>query len=73
MANWAITCQQPKGTNKAKLRINDILLHQAGLEPDVLFYRYVRDSVTHQPNPAIISAEKPGFTIRVGRQFISEK
>jgi hypothetical protein len=27
-----------KGTNKAKLRISDILLHQAGLEPDVLFY-----------------------------------
>ena len=54
-----------KGTNKAKLRISDILLHQAGLEPDVLFYKYVRDSVTHQPNPAIISAEKPGFTIRV--------
>ena len=54
-----------KGTNKAKLRISDILLHQAGLEPDVLFYKYVRDSITHQPNPSIISAEKPGFTIRV--------
>ena len=58
-----------KGTNKAKLRISDILLHQAGLEPDVLFYRYVRDSVTHQPNPAIISAEKPGFTIRVAENL----
>ena len=54
-----------KGTDKAKLRISDILLHQAGLEPDVLFYRYVRDSITHQPNPAIISIEKPGFNIRV--------
>ncbi len=58
-----------KGTNKAKLRISDILLHQAGLEPDVLFYRYVRDSVTHHPNPAIISAEKPGFTIRVAENL----
>jgi CubicO group peptidase (beta-lactamase class C family) len=58
-----------KGTNKAKLRISDILLHQAGLEPDVLFYRYVRDSVTHQANPAIISAEKPGFTIRVAENL----
>jgi beta-glucosidase-like glycosyl hydrolase/CubicO group peptidase (beta-lactamase class C family) len=58
-----------KGTNKAKLRISDILLHQAGLEPDVLFYKYVRDSVTHQPNPAIISAEKPGFTIRVAENL----
>ena len=54
-----------KGTNKAKLKISDILLHQAGLEPDVLFYRYVRDSITHQPNPAIISTKKPGFTIPV--------
>jgi beta-N-acetylhexosaminidase len=58
-----------KGTNKAKLRIGDILLHQAGLEPDVLFYRYVRDSITHQPNPAIISSEKPGFNIRVAENL----
>jgi CubicO group peptidase (beta-lactamase class C family) len=58
-----------KGTNKARLRISDILLHQAGLEPDVLFYRYVRDSVTHQPNPAIISSEKPGFKIRVAENL----
>ena len=54
-----------KGTNKAKLKISDILLHQAGLEPDVLFYKYVRDSVTHQPNPAIISSKRPGYTIPV--------
>ena len=58
-----------KGTNKAKLKISDILLHQAGLEPDVLFYRYVRDSITHQPNPAIISSPKPGFTIRVAENL----
>ena len=58
-----------KGTNKAKLRIGDILLHQAGLEPDVLFYRYVRDSISHQPNPAIISSEKPGFNIRVAENL----
>jgi len=54
-----------KGTNKARLKISDILLHQAGLEPDVLFYKYVRDSISHQPNPAIISTKKPGFTIPV--------
>jgi len=58
-----------KGTNKAKLKISDILLHQAGLEPDVLFYKYVRDSITHQPNPAIISSAKPGFTIRVAENL----
>jgi len=54
-----------RGTDKAKLKIRDILLHQAGLIPDVLFYRYVRDSITHLPIPSIISTQKPGFNIRV--------
>ncbi|HEY1872542.1 MAG TPA: glycoside hydrolase family 3 N-terminal domain-containing protein [Chitinophagaceae bacterium] len=58
-----------KGTDKAKLKISDILLHQAGLAPDVIFYKYVRDSVTHQPDPAIISSEKPGFNIRVAENL----
>jgi beta-N-acetylhexosaminidase len=58
-----------KGTDKAGLRISDILLHQAGLIPDVLFYKYVRDSVTHRPDPAIISTEKPGFNIRVAENL----
>jgi beta-N-acetylhexosaminidase len=55
-----------KGTDKAHLKIEDILLHQSGLVPDVIFYRYVRDSVTHLPLPGLFSAtEKPGFNIRV--------
>src|SRR5260221_221871 len=58
-----------RGTDKANLRISDILLHQAGLIPDVLFYKYVRDSVTHRPNPAIVSTEKPGFNIRVAESM----
>jgi len=58
-----------KGTDKAHLKIADILLHQAGLAPDVLFFRYVRDSITHQPNPSIISTEKPGFNIRVAENL----
>jgi hypothetical protein len=37
MENWVITCHQRKGTNKAKLKISDILLHQAGLEPMYCF------------------------------------
>jgi CubicO group peptidase (beta-lactamase class C family) len=58
-----------KQTDKARLKISDILLHQAGLAPDVLFFQYVRDSATHQPNPAIISTEKPGFNIRVAENL----
>ena len=54
-----------RGTDKAKLKISEILLHQAGLIPDVLFYKYVRDSVTHLPDPSIISTQRPGFTVRV--------
>ena len=58
-----------KGTDKANLKISDILLHQAGLAPDVLFYKYVRDSVTHLPNPSIISTERPGYNIRVAENL----
>lgn len=58
-----------KGTDKAKLKISEILLHQAGLVPDVLFYKYVRDSVTHLPNPSIISTHKAGFDIRVAENL----
>jgi beta-glucosidase-like glycosyl hydrolase/CubicO group peptidase (beta-lactamase class C family) len=58
-----------KQTDKAKLKIKEILLHQAGLAPDVIFYKYVRDSITHQPDPAVISSEKPGFNIRVAENL----
>ena len=58
-----------RGTDKAKLKISDILLHQAGLIPDVLFYKYVRDSITHLPNPSIISTQRPGFTVRVAENM----
>jgi len=58
-----------RGTDKGKLKIGDILLHQAGLIPDVLFYNYVRDSMTHQPLSSIISTEKPGFNIRVAENL----
>jgi len=58
-----------RGTDKARLKISDILLHQAGLIPDVLFYKYVRDSITHLPNPSIVSTQKPGFDIRVAENL----
>ena len=58
-----------RGTDKAKLKVSDILLHQAGLIPDVLFYKYVRDSITHLPDPSIVSTQRPGFTIRIAENM----
>jgi len=55
-----------RGTNKAKLLIKDILLHQAGLVSFIPFYRETIDTVTGLPSPEIYSnIEKPGFNVRV--------
>ena len=59
-----------KGTNKANLLIKDILLHQAGLTPFIVFYKETIDTNTGIPNPAIYaSASKPGFTVRVAENI----
>jgi beta-N-acetylhexosaminidase len=39
-----------KGTNKADLKLKDILLHQAGLNPFIPFYKDVIDTATGIPN-----------------------
>jgi len=59
-----------KGTNKAALSIKDILLHQAGLTPFIVFYRETLDPVTKTPNPAIY-ATKPqkGYGTRVAENI----
>ena len=59
-----------KGTDKENLRIEDILLHQAGLVPFIPFYKETIDSSTGIPNPAIYSDKaKPGFKIRVAENL----
>jgi beta-glucosidase-like glycosyl hydrolase/CubicO group peptidase (beta-lactamase class C family) len=59
-----------KGTDKAHLKIEDILLHQAGLVPFIPFYRETIDTITGKPNPAIYSViEKQGFNIRVAENL----
>jgi beta-glucosidase-like glycosyl hydrolase/CubicO group peptidase (beta-lactamase class C family) len=59
-----------KGSDKANLKISDILLHQAGLVPFIPFYRETIDTATGIPNPAIYSdRSKPGFTIRVAENL----
>lgn len=59
-----------RGTDKANLKIEEILLHQAGLVPFIPFYRETIDTTTGFPNPEIYSVnEKPGFDIRVAESL----
>ncbi|MES1222416.1 MAG: serine hydrolase, partial [Bacteroidota bacterium] len=59
-----------KGSDKAPLKIKDILLHQAGLVPFITFYKETIDTTTGIPNPAIYSdKQKPGFTTRVAENL----
>ncbi len=59
-----------RGTNKASLRIDDILLHEAGLVPFIAFYRETIDTITGIPNPAIYSTKKKkGFEQRVAENL----
>ena len=57
-------------SDKANLKIEDILLHEVGLTPTIFFYRETIDSVTGIPNPALYSDKpKPGYTIRVAENL----
>ncbi|MEO7983742.1 MAG: glycoside hydrolase family 3 N-terminal domain-containing protein [Bacteroidota bacterium] len=58
-----------KGSNKAGLLIKDVLLHQAGLTPFIVFYKETLEP-GGAPNPAIYSEKsKPGFTVRVAENL----
>lgn len=47
-----------RGTDKASLNISDVLLHQAGLVPDVVFYKEVVDSSKDEyPMPGIFTRQ----------------
>ena len=55
-----------KGTNKEKLVIKDILLHQAGLKAFIPFYKEISDSITNKAKPSYFSKiQKEGFGIKV--------
>jgi CubicO group peptidase (beta-lactamase class C family) len=47
-----------KGTDKAPLKLTDILMHQAGLNPFIPFYREVIDTATGKVLPQYFSNEK---------------
>lgn len=58
------------GTDKAGLKLHDILLHQAGLVAYISFYRETIDPQTGAPSPLIYSNTlKPGFTTPVARDL----
>ena len=59
-----------KGTDKARLKIHDILLHEAGLVPFIRFYLETIDTATGIPKPEFFSEEtKQGYTIRVAEKL----
>ncbi|MGL4359751.1 MAG: glycoside hydrolase family 3 N-terminal domain-containing protein [Sediminibacterium sp.] len=59
-----------KGTDKAGLKIKDILLHQAGLNPFIPFYREIIDTVSGKPLPAYFSTTSTAsFSIRVAENL----
>jgi CubicO group peptidase (beta-lactamase class C family) len=55
-----------KGTNKANLELDDLLLHQAGLVPYISFYKETLDPLTGLPDTTIYSViPQAGFSRRV--------
>jgi CubicO group peptidase (beta-lactamase class C family) len=59
-----------KNTNKEDLKIEDILLHQAGLVPFITFYKETIDPTTGNVNP-MVYAPKPqkGYGVRVAENI----
>jgi beta-glucosidase-like glycosyl hydrolase/CubicO group peptidase (beta-lactamase class C family) len=58
------------GSDKAPLKLTDILLHQAGLDPFIRFYREVIDTVTGKPLPQYFSSSKdPEHAYRVAEDL----
>lgn len=59
-----------KGSDKAGLKLFDVLLHQAGLIPDVIFYKETLDTKSGMPLPKYYRpAPEPGFSIPVARDM----
>lgn len=59
-----------KGTDKAGLKIEDLLLHQAGLVPFIPFYKETLDARTGMPDKNIYSNTlKPEFAVRVAEKL----
>ena len=59
-----------KGTNKANLVIKDIMLHQAGLEPYITFYKETLDGKTGKPDEKLYRTKyQKGYGVRVANHL----
>lgn len=59
-----------RGTDKEGLTLRDILLHQAGLNPFIQFYKETIDPQTGKPSDSLYrTAIEPDFTIPVARNL----
>lgn len=59
-----------RGTDKANLILENILLHQAGLVPFIPFYKETIDTVTGNPNPAYYSSyPTTQYSVRVAKNL----
>ena len=55
-----------RGSDKASIKISDLLLHQAGLVPFISFYKEVMDPATNKPSPKYFSTtQNAQFSVRV--------
>ena len=55
-----------RGSDKASIKIVDLLLHQAGLVPFISFYKEVMDPATNKPSPKYFSTtQNAQFSVRV--------
>lgn len=55
-----------RGSDKASIKISDLLLHQAGLVPFITFYKEVLDPTSNKPSPKYFSTvATPQFPVRV--------
>jgi CubicO group peptidase (beta-lactamase class C family) len=58
-----------EGTNKARLHIDDLLLHQAGLIPFIPFYKETIDSDGRPLDSLYSSVPKAGFAVQVAKNL----
>jgi beta-N-acetylhexosaminidase len=57
-------------SDKKNLNIENILLHQAGLVPDVVFYRKTFDPVTKMPSPRYFQRDSSAkFSVRIAQNM----
>lgn len=63
-----------KKTNKANIKIEDLLLHQAGLIPFIKFYEETLDPVTKLPSAKFYASQpSPAFPTRVTEKLYLKK